>query len=123
MKLASVFGWGIGIYATMFLLWSAFTAYGFTLGALPRLIGLCVLVVVATLAGRSLRFHRWKDILPYSISWVFVIAILDAILSVPFTGWQLYADWNVWVGYTLVALIPLFSPYTLRSSDHPDVRY
>ncbi len=111
MKYGLLFGWGIGIYATMFLLWSSFVTYGFINGAGPRVAGLIALLVISVCAGRSLRAHSWRDILPYSVSWGIMTALLDAVVSVPLTGWQLYADWNVWVGYLLVALLPLFSLY------------
>ncbi len=112
MKYGALVGWGIVIYAIMYLTWSGFILYGFVEGLLPRLASLAVLIALATIAGRSLHLHTWKDVLPYSVAWVLTIALLDAIFSVPYSGWQLYADWNVWVGYCLVLLVPLFGPYT-----------
>ncbi|MFA7310008.1 MAG: hypothetical protein WC050_03840, partial [Candidatus Paceibacterota bacterium] len=88
--------------------------YGFVQGVLPRLSGLLVLIVVATIAGRALRFHSAKDIFPYSLAWAVIIVLFDMVYSVPFTGWQLYTDWNVWLGYALVFAVPLLSPYTRR---------
>lgn len=118
MKFGPLLGWGITIYAVMYLAWNGFVLYGFTQGFVPRLCGLLVLVVVATIAGRSLRLAGWKDVLPYSLAWAIVVILLDAIFSVPFSGWQLYADWNVWVGYALVALVPLLAPYTRPGASH-----
>jgi len=115
MKYSALLTWGIIMYAIMFLLWSGFTLYGFSDGALPRIIGLLVLVSIAIYAGRSLRFSAWRDILPYSIAWTIAVILLDVIFSVPFTGWGLFADWNVWVGYALIVFIPLFAPYTVKS--------
>jgi hypothetical protein len=108
--------WGIGIYAAIFLLWSGFTVYGFVEGTVPRITGLLVLVVLSLYAGRSLRLHSWRDVLPYSIAWTIEVAILDIILSVPFTGWALFLDWNVWVGYSMILLVPLFAPMSRRAS-------
>ena len=107
------------IYAVMYLAWSGFVLYGFTSGILPRLLALLVLIITATIAGRSLAFSSWKDILPYSVGWLIVIALLDAVFSVPYAGWQLYTDWNVWVGYALVCAVPLLAPYT-KSIRHSD---
>ncbi len=115
MKYSAFVSWGIVMYAIMFLLWSGFVVYGFVEGVAPRLVGLTVLIVLATVAGRSLRFHRWQDILPYSLSWVAVVAILDIILTVPFTGWALFSDWNIWVGYALIAFVPLLAPLLNRA--------
>lgn len=109
---ARIIGWGITIYATMYLMWTGFILYGFVDGMLPRLTGLLALIILTTIAGRSLRFKSARDILPYSIGWAVIAVLLDAIFSVPYSGWALYADWNVWVGYGLIVLIPLLSPYT-----------
>lgn len=121
MKYGALFGWGIVIYAVMFLAWSALVLYGFSEGALPRLLGLLVLIVVATIAGYSLRTYNWRDILPYSIFWLVEIILLDILMSVPYTGWILFADANVWVGYALVVLVPLFVPFVRNhTTTHPE---
>jgi len=111
LRLGSLLGWGIAIYAVMFLLWSAFVVYGFVEGAAPRIAGFLVLVATAVIAGKALRAHSWRDILPYSLSWGVLMVVFDAVMSVPLAGWQLYADWNVWFGYSIVVLAPLFALY------------
>lgn len=119
MRLGKLLGWGVVIYALMFLLWSIFVAYGFSMGFAPRALGLIFLIGICLIAGRSVRMHSWKDVLPYSIGWVVVIAMLDALLSVPFTGWQIFLDWNIWVGYGIVLLVPLTAPLIHgRAQDH-----
>lgn len=112
MKYDALIGWGIIIYAIMFLVWSGFVTYGFVEGIAPRIAGLITLVAIALYAGRSLTLASWKDILPYSVAWTLIVIAGDMILSVPFTGWMLFADWNVWVGYTLVLVVPLLAPST-----------
>ena len=114
MKYASMLGWGIVIYAVMYLAWSGLVLYGFTAGFLPRMLAIIILIVPATIAAHSLKFSSWKDILPHSIGWAIIVILLDMVFSVPYSGWQLYADWNVWVGYALVAGVPLLAPLTKR---------
>lgn len=111
MKIGSMIGWGIVIYAVMYLMWNGLVLYGFVDGIVPRLISLSVLVVTATIAGRSLRFTSAKDVAPYSIAWAIVVVLLDMVYTVPYAGWALYSDWNIWVGYALVAASPLVAPY------------
>jgi hypothetical protein len=113
MRYGALISWGVVMYAIMFLLWSGFLMYGFVEGVAPRLTGLVVLIVLALTAGRSL------NILPYSLTWVVVVAILDIILTVPFTGWGLFSDWNIWVGYALIACVPLLSPLLKRAWPRP----
>jgi hypothetical protein len=110
MKTLARLGWGVTLYAVMYLAWSGFILYGFV-GAPARIIGLLLLIGLSLIAGGALRLSSWKDVLPYSIAWAVIIGILDAVFSVPYSGWQVYADWNLWVGYGLVVLVPLFAPY------------
>ena len=109
MKFAKLFGWGIAIYAVMFLIWSGFITYGFASGLQPKVLAFIALIMMALLAGRSLRFSSWKDISPYSFLWALIIAILDAIFAVPYAGWGIYTNASVLVGYALVFVVPLFA--------------
>ena len=99
-------GWGVVIYAIMFLAWSGFVLYDFTGGLVPRLAILAVLIAITAFAGTSLRLHSWRDAVSYSLVWMIVVGVFDAIYSVPYAGWGLYTDWNVWVGYLLVLAVP-----------------
>lgn len=110
MRYGALFGWGIVIYAIMSLAWSGLVVYGLAGTLISRVIILCVLIIVTSVAGRSLHFHSWKDILPYSALWAVMMGLLDAFYTVPYSGWPLYSDWNLWVGYALVAVVPLFTP-------------
>ncbi|HUO50555.1 MAG TPA: hypothetical protein VMU25_03295 [Candidatus Paceibacterota bacterium] len=119
MKFGALFGWGIVIYALATLTWSGMTLYGFTAGIVPRLIEALVIACTCIVAGNSLRYRTWKDIMPYSIVWALVVAILDGIFTYPSQGLALYSEWISWVGYALVALLPLCAPY-FRRTPSPD---
>ncbi|OGG59978.1 hypothetical protein A2765_00745 [Candidatus Kaiserbacteria bacterium RIFCSPHIGHO2_01_FULL_56_24] len=112
-------GWGVVIYAVMYLVWSGLVIYGLSLGLLSLAIRIITLALITTIAARSLRRADWKDILPFSISWAIVAAILDAVFLVPFSGWELYASWSVWVGYALVAIVPLLTSLFSRRRGAP----
>jgi CTP:molybdopterin cytidylyltransferase MocA len=87
------------------------SVYGWTAGIEPRIVEAIVLFVACIAAGQSLRMRNWKDILPYSIGWAAVAAALDAFLAARFQGWSLYSQWSVWLGYALIATLPLLSVY------------
>ena len=110
-RIGALFGWGIVIYAVMFLLWSAFVTYGFVEGIAPRILGLVILVALAIIAGRSLKANSWHDIIPYSVCWGLIMAVFDVFMSVPFAGWQILLDWNVWFGYGVGVFAPPFVLY------------
>lgn len=121
MKFARLFGWGIVVYALLYLLIASLSLYGLYPGALSRVCTIIVLASVLLIAGISLRASTVKDILPYSIVWMLEVAALDALLSVPFTGWGIYLNWNLWVGYALVVLVPLLAVVRLRHTEAPRV--
>ena len=112
MKYGPLLGWGIVLYAVVALAWSALAAYGLTLGAFPRVMEFLTLLLVAVIAGRSLGFNAWKDILPYSIGWALVAFLLDSFFVASSGDWQIFGDWSTWAGYALVVLLPLLSPFT-----------
>jgi hypothetical protein len=117
-------GWGIAIYAVMYLLWSGLAIYGLSYGILSLTARILALVLVTTIAVRSLRLVTRMDVLPYSISWAVVAIVLDALLLVPFTGLGLYATWSVWAGYALVAFAPYltFSLQGVKISGRAETR-
>lgn len=110
MDYGQLVGRGIVIYAMVFLVWNGLLTYGIVDGYLPIILNLIALIVITLGAGRALRLPRWPDILPYSIGWAVIVAILDGVFAVPFSGWQIYIDWHVLLGYALVIVVPLFAP-------------
>ena len=115
MRYTSLLGGGIGIYAIAYLVWSVFVTYGFVTGLAPHIFGFLILLATLAIITHSLRLVSWAEILPYSLTWALVMIALDAVLSVPVYGWSMYADWNVWVGYAIVALVPLIVPKVWRA--------
>ncbi len=117
VKYGSLIGWGVVIYAVVTLAGSTLMLYGFS-GTLTALLAqLLVLVVTATVAGRSLRLHQWIDILPYSLAWAVVAILLDGMYNMQFFGWATYAEWKLWVGYGLVVIVPLLAPFTRMNTQ------
>ncbi len=121
MKWSIAFGWGIVIYAVMALVWSSIVLYGFSGTLVARVVELLVLIIVTTVAGRSLHFNSWKDIFPYSFLWAVIAVALDLVYNAPGVGWNISTDWKVWVGYALIVTVPLLAPMTrvrLDAGDH-----
>lgn len=112
-------GWGIVIYAVMYLVWSGLVIYGLSLGYLSLIVRLLVLFFITMIAARSLRLADWKDVFPYSVVWAVVAAILDGLFLVPFSGWGLYTSLSVWFGYALIVILPLVSIFWRRRSANP----
>ena len=114
MELGDRIGWGVVIYAVVFLMGAALHVYDVISLPMVLLCELAALVVVCIWAGTQLKFPLWKDILPYSIGWAIICIALDAIFQVPLEGWGFYAQWTSWIVYALVALLPLLSTFLRR---------
>ncbi len=118
MKWGKLFGWGIAIYAAVFLAWSILVIHGFIEGLAPRALLAATLAAVLVVAGRDLRLHQWYDVLPYSIGWILIIIVFDLVCAVPVSGWEIWHDWNIWVGYLMVLLVPLLTVSPRKRHSH-----
>ena len=107
MNLRTLLGWGIVIYAILHVVWTALVVNGLAGNFFARAVLLGTLVALAAIATRALRFSSERDVLPYAIGWVVISAAMDAIVTVPTSGWGIYGDWNLWVGYILLLAVPL----------------
>ncbi len=119
MNLRALVGWGIVIYAVLFLVWSGLAIHGLSGSFLARLMVLLSLVIIATIATRSLHLTNEGDVAPYAIGWVIIAAIMDAVFTVPGSGWAIYTNWNLWVGYVLLLCVPFI--VTVVSKKHSTI--
>lgn len=100
-------GYGIILYALMYLAWALLGTYGLAGTLAGRAALLAVLVISTALATRSLGTHNLRDTMPHAISWLVVIAALDCAFAAPNGSWSIFANPNLWLGYLLVLGTPL----------------
>ena len=100
-------GWGIVVYAIMYLAWSGMVIYGLSLGIISLIARLSVLALVTVIAARAMRLGDPKDVVGNALVWAATAIGLDMVFIVPFSGWALYASWSVWAGYALIVVFPL----------------
>lgn len=112
-------GWGIVLYASMYLAFALLATYGYagTLGARIALLG--VLLFSTLIAARTLTHLSKADKIPYALVWVLTIASLDALFAAPTGSWAVFADPNLWIGYGLVFATPLVAPVATHTRDVP----
>ena len=108
-------GWGVLIYAVMYLAWSGLVIYGLSVGVGSLVARVVLLALVTTIATRSLRISTVHDLIPCAALWAFTALLLDTIFLVPFTGWALFSSWSVWAGYVLIVVAPVLTMTLSRS--------
>lgn len=109
MNYKKLIGFGVLIWAVAYVLAMAFYAYH-VLGALWAKIILDIVVAVfAFFAACNLKKSSALKILAYSVVWVIIAFLLDLLLTVPYSGMGIYKTWDLWIGYALVLIVPLFA--------------
>lgn len=110
-------GWGVVIYAILFLAANFTRLYGQWLLGWDRIILLMVLIATLAYASTSLKAYTIHDALPHSLTWMFTAIALDALFILPQSDpITLYGNSDVWVGYILLATLPLV--FIHRKSRH-----
>lgn len=109
MNYKKLIGYGLLIWVVAYLIACVFVAYKASDGLLAKVVILVAVIVAALFAGRKVKPNSVTNALKYSVSWLVIALLMDCLLTVPFTGWQIFASWDMWVGYAIVALAPLVS--------------
>jgi len=104
-----LFGFGALIWLVAYMTASVFVAYDMVDAFMSGLVIITAVAIAAFFAGRNLAVGSFTGMLKYSVSWVVIGLVLDAIFTVPFTSWEIFAAWHVWVGYAFILLIPLLA--------------
>lgn len=107
MDITRALGWGVVIYAIMYLAWSGFVIYGFSLGIVSLIARFSILALITIIAARAMHLSDTKDLIGNALVWAAVAVGLDMVFLVPFSGWALFASWSVWAGYALIVVFPL----------------
>jgi len=109
MNYKKLFGYGVAVWATAYIVATVLMIYGLFDNVIAKAILVLIVASAAYLAGRNINSDSIISVLKYSVVWLIMALILDAIITVPFTGWGLFTQWNVWVGYAVILLVPLFA--------------
>ncbi len=117
MHIWRALGWGVVIYAVMYLAWSGMVIYGLSLGIVSLLARLFILALVTIIAARAMHFSDTKDLVGHALVWAAVAIGLDMVYLVPFSGWALYTSWSVWAGYALIVVFPLAYTMLFRKTS------
>lgn len=104
------FGWGVALYACMYLAFALIAAYGYAGTAAARIAMLVVLLSTTLIASRTIAHLGKVDRVPYVFSWLIMIAAFDVAFAAASDSWGVFSDPNLWIGYGLVAAAPFVAP-------------
>jgi hypothetical protein len=100
-------GYGVILYAIMYLAWGLLASYGFGGTEIARFALFLVLIASTATASRSLGYTSLRDSMLFVLSWLLAIMVLDALFAGASGTWGIFADPNLWLGYLLVLGTPV----------------
>lgn len=109
MIIRDIISRGVLLYAAIYLLWSLFTVYGFVGGIGPQVVGLAALIALVATMARQVSLPTRATMVWYAFGWAAIFIVIDTLLVVPQTGWLLFTDAWLWVGYFTVLVVPLLA--------------
>lgn len=99
--------YSLGIWATMFIVASVVVGYGF--GDWTKYIIMWLFSVTATwFAVSKLKISNLKSALITGVMFVVIGLMLDALISVRFTGTAIFSSFDYWVSYGLIISTTVF---------------
>jgi len=107
MNYLKVIGFGMLIWAVAFVVVSAFIGFGVdvdtdTVGVATVL----AIFLITLLLAKNLGMSSKKRALVVGVIWVVTLIVLDAVITMRFTGSAIFTEWSVITGYVIVLVIP-----------------
>ncbi len=109
MNYKKLIGFGILLWMVAFISASVFIGAKAIDSIIAKITVPLAVGTVALFPGNSLKLNSVSETLKYSIDWVAIGVLLDIAVTVPFTGWGIFAQWNIWLGYCLVLIAPILA--------------
>ncbi len=101
--------YGAIIWGVAFIVASVFVGYKVISPLIMHGITTLAVAIVTFKLAKNLNIDNRKEMLKYSICWVIVGLILDAVITTRFTGWRFFYAKYIWIGYALILLVPLLA--------------
>jgi hypothetical protein len=109
MNYKKLIGFGILLWITAFAIASVFVGAKAIDSIAAKITVPIVVGIAAFFVGKNLKLKSIPETLKYSVVWIVIGVLLDMAVTVPFTGWGIFAEWNVWLGYFFVLTAPLLA--------------
>lgn len=111
MQCKKVVGFGILNWVIAFIVASIFVAYKADSSLAAEIIIPVAVGITAFYLSTKLPARTMVESLCYSVGWVIIAAILDMVATVPFTGWEIFTEWHIWLGYGLIFIAPIITQH------------
>jgi uncharacterized membrane protein YpjA len=110
MNYLKAIGYGIALWAIIFVVASVLIALGLKTGTLMEIITLIAVVIATFILARNYKIESRIQGLLIGVIWLVVNAAIEYLVTVRgfLQGDLSFYSWSVLAGYALILLIPIF---------------
>lgn len=110
MKALKIIGFGALIWVVAFMVVSVFIAFKISTDTVSaKIITIAAVFIATALIAKGLKPSSQIQAISFGIVWAIIGFILDAIITTRFTGWGIFYQPNILIGYLLIILTPLLA--------------
>lgn len=115
---SKAFGFGVLIWAVMFILASILVAFGVSIGIGWSLVLAIVMAVLSYSFAVNANAGNSGQALGYGLLWAAIGIVLDLVISRQFQS-NIFGMWTYWVGYALILFAPWVEYEVQGMGAHP----
>jgi hypothetical protein len=120
MNWGKAIGFGVGLWVLMFVIISALIGFNLYQGTAVHVVMAVVGGIISYIFAGYVKPADTKQALMCGAAWIFVSAILDAVITMRFNQ-AIFASRALWLGYALVLFAPLFRAQMKKPVEKPVV--
>jgi hypothetical protein len=106
-----IIAYGAIIWVVAFIAASIFIGFKVSSQILTQGVTTLAVIIIAFLLAKNLEISSLKSAIKCGLLWAITGVVLDALITVKFTGWSFFCRWEMWLGYLFIFLIPLIVLY------------
>lgn len=97
------------IYTALFFLAALFGVYGIADSAVAQSLLFLGLIALVAYLTHLTNTSSLMGVLPFALGWPIILVLCDVLYAVPISGWTMFLDPSLLVGYGAVFSVPLIT--------------
>jgi len=107
MKWLKIIGYGLLVWIFIFVLVSIFIGFKFTNRYVVNGAVYVLIIAAGFILGRKITVKGWGEAAVVGLLWVLGGLVLDLIITVRFTGYEIFKEWMMWLGYAILFVVAI----------------
>ncbi len=117
MNLLKFLGFGVLIWDVIFITDSVLNTLKISSTLIMQIVFM-VAIIITYLLTENLDLDSVSGAIKYGFAWAIVMMLLDAAVAACYLGWESFSQFDTWINYVLVVLVPIF---TIKLKDNQKI--